>query len=267
MTKLYILGTGAGHAEHRYNTCFTINNNGKHFLVDTGGGNGIFTQLKKANINPNTINNIFVSHMHLDHMLGIFWCIRRIARLMIDDKYEGNLTIYCHKELKDIIDKINDLIMPAKFYKYVGKRIFIKAVEDGEEITINDNKYKFIDLDVKKDKQFGFIGSVDGLKFVFLGDEPYTGAHKELVKNSDWVMHEAFCLYEEREKFNPYEKGHVTVKEACELVNDLNIKNLILYHTVDNNLDNRKELYTKEANQHFNGNVYVPDDLDVIEIK
>lgn len=44
------------------------------------------------------------------------------------------------------------------------------------------------------------------------------------------------------------------------------MKNLILYHASDNDLENRKRLYTEEAKQYFNGNIYVPDDLDVIEL-
>lgn len=31
-------------------------------------------------------------------------------------------------------------------------------------------------------------------------------------------------------------------------------------------LENRKRLYTEESKQYFNGNIYVPDDLDVIEL-
>ena len=29
---------------------------------------------------------------------------------------------------------------------------------------------------------------------------------------------------------------------------------------------NRKELYTKEGKEYFAGNLYVPDDLDVLEL-
>ena len=59
---------------------------------------------------------------------------------------------------------------------------------------------------------------------------------------------------------------HSTVKTASEIATSLNVKNLVLYHASDNDLENRKKLYTKEAKQYFNGNIYVPDDLDVIEL-
>ncbi len=70
----------------------------------------------------------------------------------------------------------------------------------------------------------------------------------------------------EAEIFKPYEKMHSTVKTASEIATSLNIKNLVLYHASDNDLKNRKSQYTKESKQYFSGNIYVPDDLDVIQL-
>lgn len=44
------------------------------------------------------------------------------------------------------------------------------------------------------------------------------------------------------------------------------MKNLVLYHTEDRNLDTRKQSYMREAAQAFSGTVYVPDDLERINI-
>ena len=77
-------------------------------------------------------------------------------------------------------------------------------------------------------------------------------------------MSEAFCLYEDRERFRPYEKHHSTVMDAARDAERLHVKNLILYHTEDKTLDTRRERYTAEAKTVFSGNVVVPDDLDVI---
>lgn len=89
---------------------------------------------------------------------------------------------------------------------------------------------------------------------------------KKYASSSKWLMHEAFCLYSEADKFNPYQKHHSTVKDACELAQKLKVKNLILYHTEDKNILNRKELYINEGKNFYAGNLYVPDDLEQIEI-
>lgn len=44
-------------------------------------------------------------------------------------------------------------------------------------------------------------------------------------------------------------------------------KNLILYHTEDETLQTRKKTYTSEARTVFNGNIFVPDDFEVIDLK
>ena len=46
----------------------------------------------------------------------------------------------------------------------------------------------------------------------------------------------------------------------------LGVKNLILYHTEEKTLANRKENYTREAAKNFKGRIFVPDDLEVIEL-
>ena len=79
-------------------------------------------------------------------------------------------------------------------------------------------------------------------------------------------MHEAFCLDSEENIFHAYEKCHSTVKSVSEVMNILDVKNLILYHTEDSHGNERKKLYTQEAKESFKGNIYVPDDMDIIEL-
>ena len=89
-------------------------------------------------------------------------------------------------------------------------------------------------------------------------------ACQRYAQQADWLLSEAFCLFSEREQFKPYEKHHSTARvEACTAA-QLGAKNLVLYHTQDNCLPERKRLYTAEARQCFFGPVYVPDDLQTI---
>ena len=57
-----------------------------------------------------------------------------------------------------------------------------------------------------------------------------------------------------------------TVLDAAHLAQDLGVKNLILYHTEDRTLESRKEKYTAEAKTAFCGRVWVPDDLERINL-
>jgi len=57
-------------------------------------------------------------------------------------------------------------------------------------------------------------------------------------------------------------KHHSTVKDACELAKKLRVKNLLLYHTEDANISNRKALYLNEGRKYFDGHIVVPDDVE-----
>ena len=125
----------------------------------------------------------------------------------------------------------------------------------------------FFDIGSTKAKQFGFQMIYDGGKVLTCcGDEPYNECEEKYAKGSDWMFHEAFCLYGQRDIFNPYEKHHSTVKDASELAENLGVKNLVLYHTEDKNIRKRKELYGAEGREYYHGNLFIPDDLDVIEM-
>ena len=107
----------------------------------------------------------------------------------------------------------------------------------------------------------------EGKKLTCCGDEPYNECEQKYAKNSTWLLHEAFCLFSQADKFKPYEKHHSTVKDACELAQKLEAENLILYHTEDKNISRRKELYTEEGRQYYKGNLWIPDDLETYNYK
>ena len=48
--ELIMLGTGSAMVTKCYNTCFALRREEEYFLVDAGGGNGILSQLEKAEI-------------------------------------------------------------------------------------------------------------------------------------------------------------------------------------------------------------------------
>ena len=64
-------------------------------MVDAGGGNGILRILEDMDVDLCHIHNIFVTHEHTDHIMGIVWMVRMAAAAMKKGKYEGELQIYC----------------------------------------------------------------------------------------------------------------------------------------------------------------------------
>lgn len=263
--KITMLGTGHAMVTKCYNTCFVMSENNKHFLVDAGGGNQILTRLEQAGISPLEIKDVFVTHKHIDHLLGIIWLIRFYCQKINSGEFKDTVTIYSHKEVIDIISVLCKELLIEKQQNQLRGHIILDVLHDGDNRNVLGKTITFFDIQSKKDMQYGFcLEFADGEKIVCCGDEPYRENEYKYVANAKWLLHEAFCLYSEREKFKPYEKAHSTVKDACEVANKFNVKNILLYHMEDDNLSDRKRLYTEEGKKYFSGNIFVLDDLEVI---
>lgn len=266
MQKIIMLGTGHGGTINLYNTCFVVKNDKGNFLVDTGGSIEIINRLNKIGINIKELTDIFISHQHADHILGIFWLFKKLGSAAINGQIKNRINIYCNDCVYTAITEVSKYILQEKWMDAVYGVVNFNILNDCDHYTINGIDYEFFDIHAKGDKQYGFECEINGKKIVFLGDEDMNPDLSDRVRNADYVMHETFCLDSEENIFHAYEKNHSTVKSACEVMEKLNVKNLILYHTEDTHLDNRKELYTNEAKMYFNNKVIIPDDLEVIDL-
>ena len=267
-SRITMLGTGNAMCVNCYNTCFYLRSPKGGMLVDGGGGNGILQQLIKAKIPFEHIRHMFVTHSHTDHIMGAIWMMRKISPMIFKGKHKGPFTIYCNDEVKQALYTMGQLMIPDKIFNSIGQTIILREVRDGDELEIDDMKVTFFDIGSTRFKQFGFSAELpDGQRLVCLGDEPYSVQSEPYARGCDWLMCEAFCLYKDRFAFNPYEKNHSTALDAGMLAQELNVKNLVLYHTEDTHLDTRAATYAAEAAQYFKGNILVPADLQCFELK
>lgn len=262
--RITMLGTGEAVTTKCYNTCFALRTPSSALLVDGGGGNGILVQLERANIKIIDLDAMFVTHTHTDHILGAVWVVR-----MVLYHWEGKekFPIYGNNEVIFALQSILAMTLNPKDIRLTDEKIDFHILNDGNIFTVGDIQLQCFDIHSPKGKQFGFRAILpSGMSVTCLGDEPFNPINKDIVKNSNWLMHEAFCLYADREKFLPYKKHHSTALDAGKDAAKLDVGNLILYHTEDSDLENRKEKYTTEAKSVYKGNVFVPDDLETIII-
>jgi len=265
--KLTMLGTGNALVTECYNTCFVIEDRGQYFMVDGGGGGTVFHQLKHAGYDWMDMRHIFVTHKHLDHLVGILWMIRLICQYMNHGDYTGEAFIYSHGEVLDLLRDLAGKLLPSKMTRFIDSRLHLVEIHDGETRQIIGRDITFFDIRSTKAKQYGFCMDMgNGEKLTCCGDEPFNEYCRPHAEGSDWLLHEAFCLYDQRDIFKPYEKHHSTAKDACELAADLGVKNVVLWHTEDKNIKKRKSLYKKEGRKYFKGGIYVPYDLERIEL-
>ena len=263
MNKLTILGTGNAMVTHCFNTCFILHHDDQKLMVDAGGGNGILRQMEQAKIPFTDIHDLFLTHAHTDHVMGAVWVVRKVTSLQRMGKYDGTLRIYGHDKVLHVLHTMCDMMLPKKFTAMIGKDVLLIEIKDGQSLNAAGMSLQAFDIHSTKEKQFGFTATMsDGIRLACLGDEPFNALCRHYVEGADWLLCEAFCLYDDRDIYKPYEKHHSTALDAGRLAEELGVKHLVMYHTEDKTLATRKTKYAEEAARSFKGKIFVPDDLD-----
>lgn len=231
-----------------------------------GGSIEIIKRLSQADIKLDEIKNIFISHSHTDHILGLIWMFKKMSGMVIHGEIKQRINIYCNDVVYEAIKKISSYTLPSVVTEAIYSIVNFIVLNDGDKHNINGVQYEFFDIFAKGMKQFGFECMLEDNRFIFLGDETLNPQLNDRIKGADYVTHEAFCLDREENIFHAYEKNHSTALSAAKTMDELSVKNLILYHTEESHGDDRKQLYLEEAQSVFNGNVIVPDDLEEIHL-
>jgi len=95
---LTILGTSSAlPTSSKFPTAHVLNIHERFFLIDCGEGTQM--QLRRLGINLSRINHIFISHLHGDHVLGLFGLISTLSLLGRKD----DLHIYSYYLLDNIL--------------------------------------------------------------------------------------------------------------------------------------------------------------------
>ena len=61
-------------------------------------------QLEDAGISWKDISTIFVTHKHIDHLLGIIWMLRMYCQGMARGQFDGEVVIYGHDEVISLLE-------------------------------------------------------------------------------------------------------------------------------------------------------------------
>ncbi len=260
---MVMLGTGHAHVTKCYNTCFALIDKGDVFLTDAGGGNGILTRLETAGIRIADIRHLFVSHTHTDHILGAVWVVRLYLAGCLEQGFTGRMTVSGNQEVIRVLKWLCRTLIQSAYSDLIARHIIFKELAEDDVLQILGRRVRFFDIHGTTAAQYGYeMEYAAGKRFVFAGDEPYRPSGKRFLDGAEWAVLEATVPYESDENSH----GHATIRSSCEDAERAGVKHLILTHTEDRDINNRKMLYEKEAARFFPGEVYVPDDLDVFDI-
>lgn len=260
---------------------------------------GTQKQLMKSEHSLMKVENIFISHMHADHFLGLFGLV---STMTLNQRKE-KLTIWSPKHGAEKIKKIMKEVVYPCFeieYKEIKKGTLVKNEFFGvkayplkhdvacfgfvfkEKDKIGEfNREKAEKLGIppgplyaklSKGEKVKINGKVftqkdvmdytkkrEGRKIVIATD---TIPVKETIteaKNADLLIHEATFLDKQKEK--SIEAMHSTAKDASEIAKKANVKKLALFHFSARNTDEKEIL--QEALKIFKKTI-VPKEMETI---
>jgi len=298
--ELVFLGTsGCVPTKERNLSCIFLEYLGEYFLFDCGEGSQ--RQMRFAGINFMRIDNVFITHLHADHFLGLGGMIQSMDFL----ERTKHLDIYGPKGLKDTMEhmlsmgtfqmdsmsvRVHEIkpgpVMQGDRYKITCAKT--EHTENSLAYCFEENpkrkflKKKALELGIPEGRLFSKLQRgetveirgkeitpdqvlskpIPGRKVVYTGDTRVCENVIKLAENADVLIHDGTFSHEELE--NVAKAGHSTVKQAAEVAKKANVKKLFLTHISQRYTDPKK--LEREAREIF-PEARVAEDLMRIKIE
>ncbi|MFO7678098.1 MAG: ribonuclease Z [Thermoplasmatota archaeon] len=270
MTQMQIifLGTGGSWPTVKRNvTSIAVKRGSEIILFDCGEGTQ--RQLQKSNLSYMQISQIFITHFHGDHFLGLPGLIQT---MQLNDR-DRPLNIYGPPGMKKLAEQLFSLGYFRPAYKIIAHELQEGDILDFQKYTIHVievlhnvpslaycleekirpgkfNKPKALKLGIPEGPLFsklqkgqsvtlkdGHVISSDmvlgpprrGRKVVFSGDTKPSEKMIEFAKDADVLIHEA--TFDSELTYIATDYGHSTAAQAAEIAKKANVESLYLVHS------------------------------------
>ncbi|CQR46757.1 Ribonuclease Z [Paraliobacillus sp. PM-2] len=304
--KLTFLGTGAGVPSKERNVSAILldllQERGTTWLFDCGESTQ--HQILHTTIKPRKVENIFITHLHGDHIYGLpgFLSsrsfqdgttpvtiygpkgIEHFVRTSLEiSETHLRYPLYFKEVNEGMILEDSDFIVYAKKLEHgipcYGYRIEQKD-KPGELLAnklqamgispgpiyqqIKENETTILPNGQVIQRTDVLGADKEGNIITILGDTRYNESLIDFVKNSDVLVHEA--TFAKDEKVLAHDYFHATTEQAAYIANQANVKQLLLTHISSRYSGDKSEQLQTEAATIFS-NVEVANDFFEYEVK
>jgi len=289
---LQFMGTSSGTpSPDRSLPCIYANWKGFPFLFDMG--EGCQRELMKHRLGFGSIRNILISHLDMDHFIGLFGFIETFR---MADLGPERLNVYAPMGFERLLPRRCDFvdihhisegtIMDSEDFSISAFRNLHKqesygfVLQEKDNIHFNENKAHSlgikgrlfseirdrgeITIKGKKIKLGDVTTKTKGLKIVYSGDTMPFPEMEEYAKGADILIHEA-TFGEEMEE-EAHKRRHSTVKDAAMLAKKAKVKKLVLTHFSPRYSKADEPGLLKQAKRRFKGEITLARDGTRIEL-
>ena len=239
--RVVILGSGTPRLDiDRFSQSILVEAGDERLLFDTGRGTAI--RLSQMNINLSSVNNIFFTHLHSDHIVGFpdvlmtGWVYQR----------EKTLNIFGPSGTKNFVDNIKDafnedikirLEKPEEL-KMSGLKTYVKEISDGLVYKSKNVEVHAINVDHGGgvEHAYGYKINYKDKSVVISGDTNYSEELVNAANDVDILIHEIAAapssLINKSEKVRGIMNYHTTPEELSKIINQTKAKFTVLNHVL-----------------------------------
>ena len=239
--RVVILGSGTPRLDiDRFSQSILVEAGDERLLFDTGRGTAI--RLSQMNVNLSSINNIFFTHLHSDHIVGFpdvlmtGWVYQR----------EKTLNIFGPSGTKNFVDNIKDafnedikirLEKPEEL-KILGLNTYVKEISGGLVYKSKNVEVHSINVDHGGgvEHAYGYKINYKDKSVVISGDTNYSEELVNAANDVDILIHEIAAapssLINKSEKVRGIMNYHTTPEELSKIINQTKAKFTVLNHVL-----------------------------------
>ena len=215
-----ILGCGSAlPTERHYCSSQIVNHYGDLFMIDCGEGTQY--QFQRNHFAPSRLNNVFISHLHADHCLGLtgmlsFFDLKKRTR---------GIHVYAPGEFEEMLYKQMAFFAPRAQFK-----VFFHPLEDNECGTVFCNGRMSVTVFPLDHKMpcFGFLFQTATHSYAYCSDTKAIEPPTEALQGVDLLYHEA--TYADAEAPLAEAMYHSTARQAAQFAAKCQAKKLIIGH-------------------------------------
>jgi len=292
--SIQLIGTSSGMpSPERGMPCIFLSWKGFPFLWDMGEGSQ--RELMRYRLGFGSIRHVFISHLHMDHFLGLYGYLETMRLTSAVEKGD-TFNIFAPKGFEDIMSRKSEFIKVNQIKEGVllkGEDFTISAFrvkhrpnsfgfvfEENERVRFNEKKAKSLGLkgpmftDIMRKGKLSVNGKTirladvtyraKGLKVLYTGDTaPFPGLEK-ITKGCDVIIHE--CTFSGDMEKEAHRRMHSTAADAGALAAKAGAKTLILTHISPRYARGKEKALEEEARKRFKGSVILAHDGMKVEL-
>jgi ribonuclease BN (tRNA processing enzyme) len=230
--KLTVVGCGdAFGSGGRLQTCYHVAASDTRFLIDCGATTLI--GLSKVGIDPNTVETVFISHLHGDHFAGLVWWLVHAQHVA---KRTSPLTVVGPEGVRSRFEAAAETLFPGS--TAIQRRYELRFLELAREEPLVVGSVRVTPFEVKHPCgaiPYALRFDLEGKVLSFTGDTEWTDTLVPTGRGADLFIMECYA-------FEGEPRFHLSWRRIAGELDRIGAKRVMLTHMAEPMLARRGEV-------------------------